>query len=190
MADSPETPITLLLQRWKEGDPSAERALFDALYTELKRSARRLMVGERPDHTLQPTALVNEAYVRLAPADVDWRDRAHFLAVAARVMRRVLVDHARARGRDKRGGGATHVTLDDELMSAESAMLDLLVLDRALDRLQAWDERKVRFVEMRYLAGLSNREIAEAAGVSERTVKRELKFGRAWLRREIEQQVA
>lgn len=186
MPDLRQTPVTLLLQRWKGGDATAERELFELLYAELKRVAVRLMESERAGHTLQPTALVNEAYLRLAPADVDWQDRGHFLAMAARVMRRALVDHARARGRGKRGGGAQQVTLDGDAMPAGSDAVDFLVLDRALDRLQALDERKARFVEMRYLAGLSNREIADAAGVSERTVKRELQFGRAWLRSELE----
>lgn len=190
MKDADANPITLLLERWKEGDPSAERQLFDLLYAELKQLAGRLMRAERSDHTLQPTALVHEAYLRLVPAAVDWRDRSHFLAMAARVMRRVLVDHARARGRIKRAGDPRKVTLEENLVPAASGDVDILFLDQALDRLEALDERKARFIEMRYLAGLSNREIAEAAGVSERTVKRELQFGRAWLRREIEQHVA
>lgn len=185
MADPTDAPITLLLRQWRAGDSAAERRLFDAVYKDLRRSADRLMGGERPDHTLEPTALVHEAYLRLAPADVDWQDRAHFIAMAARVMRRVLVDHARARGRGRRGAGAKHVTLSEDVMPAGTSALDVLTLDRVLDRLQALDERKARFIEMRYLAGLSNREIAEAAGVSERTVKRELQFGRAWLRKEV-----
>lgn len=190
MMDSPDTPIAPLLHQWKDGDRAAEARLFDLLYAELRRVAAQLMAAERLDHTLQPTALVNEAYLRLAPAEIDWRDRAHFLAIAARVMRRVLVDHARARARDKRGGGAPHVTLEEDAMPAGAATLDFMAVNRALDRLEALDERTARFVEMKYLAGLSNREIAEAAGVSERTVKRELRLGRAWLRKEIDQQVA
>ncbi|HEX7049670.1 MAG TPA: ECF-type sigma factor [Longimicrobiales bacterium] len=190
MADPHDPPITLLLHQWREGDRSAERRLFDALYAELKGVAARLMGAERPDHTLDPTALVHEAYLRLAPGGVEWQDRAHFLAIAARVMRHVLVDYARGRGRSKRGSGARHITLDPDAVPAGGAALDFVVLDRVLDRLEALDERKARFIEMRYLAGLSNREIAEAAGVSERTVKRELQLGRAWLRREVERQVA
>lgn len=185
ISDPSHHPITSLLQRWKEGDRSAERQLFELLYSELKESARRVMRAERPDHTLEPTALVHEAYVRLVPAGVDWRDRRHFLAVASRVMRRVLVDHARARRRDKRGGDRVLVTLEDNLTAAGSADADLLLLEEALGRLEAIDPRKAQFVEMRYFAGLSNREIAAGAGVSERTVKRELQFGRAWLRREV-----
>lgn len=188
MAESPDLSITELLQQWRQGDDTAERRLFDALYADLKKAAARLMGLEQAGHTLQPTALVNETYLRLAPADVDWRDRAHFLAIAARVMRRVLVDHARARGRDKRGGAVAHVTLEEAAMPGGAEALEIFALNDALDRLHALDERKARFIEMRYLAGLSNREIAEAAGMSERTVKRELQFGRAWLRSEIEHQ--
>lgn len=178
MIDPSATPITLLLQGWRNGDPSAERQLFSAVYRELRGLAGRLMQPERRDHTLQPTALVHEAYLRLFPTAADWQHRAHFYAVAARVMRRVLIDHARSRARAKRGGASGRVTLNEEVMAAGSGDLDAHILDRALDRLEALDERKARFVEMRYLAGLSNREIAEAAGVSERTVKRELQFGR------------
>lgn len=188
MSDSDEASITLLLDRWRQGDRSAERQLFDAIYIELRRLAGQLMRAERRDHTLQPTALVHEAYLRLLPAAADLRDRVHFFAVAARVMRRVLIDYARARGRAKRAGVGQQVTLSEDVMRGASGDVDLLVLDQALDRLESLDERKARFVEMRYLAGLSNNEIAAASGVSERTVKRELQFGRAWLRREIEEQ--
>lgn len=187
MDDPTAHQITSLLNRWKAGDRSAERQLFDLLYAELKESARRLMRAERGDHTLEPTALVHEAYVRLAPAAVDWRDRHHFLTMVSRVMRRVLVDHARARLRDKRGGGRLPVELDENLVAAGSARVDLLLLEEALGRLEVIDPRKARYIEMRYFAGLSNREIAESSGVSERTVKRELQFGRAWLRREVAQ---
>ena len=190
MAGPNATPITLLLRRWKGGDRSAERQLFDAVYAELRRMAGRVMRSERQGHTLQPTELVHEAYLRLRPEAADWRDRVHFLAIVARVMRRVLIDYARARGRVKRGGAGRQVTLSEDVMPGGSAYIDLDILDQALDRLEALDERKARFVEMRYLAGLSNGDIAEAAGVSERTVKRELQFGRAWLRRDIEEHVA
>lgn len=145
------------------------------------------MGPERRDHTLQPTELVNEAYLRLCPGAGAWNDRVHFLAVAARVMRHVLVDHARARASRKRSGAGRPVTLNEAVMPAASPSIDLQVLSDALDRLEAHDERKARFVEMRYLAGLTNDEIAQVAGVSARTVKRELQFGRAWLRREIEE---
>jgi len=178
--------ITLLLHECRAGDGTAERQLFEALYAELKRVADALMASETPGHTLQPTALVHEAYLRLVPAGVKWQDRAHFMAMAARAMRRILVDHARARRRDKRGGRARQVTLADDAVPGTAQDLDVLVLDDLLDRLEQLDERKARFIEMRYLAGLGNREIAEAAGVSERTVKRELQFGRAWLRKELE----
>lgn len=185
MADPNATGITDMLRRWREGDQSAERQLFEALHAELRRMAGEFMRRERPDHTLQPTELVHEAYLRLHQGSADWRDRVHFFAVAARVMRRVLVDHARARTRAKRGGADRQVTLSAEVVPDASGYVDIHVLDRTLNKLHALDERKARFVEMRYLAGLSNREIAEAAGVSERTVKRELQLGRAWMRREI-----
>lgn len=179
------TAITEILRRWRDGDPSAERQLFETVHAELRRLAGQFMRKERPDHTLQPTELVHEAYLRLQPVSADWRDRVHFFAVAARVMRRVLVDHARARARAKRGGAGRQVTLSTEVVPDANGYVDIELLDRTLDKLHALDERKARFVEMRYLAGLSNREIAEAAGVSDRTVKRELQLGRAWLRREI-----
>ena len=181
-----EVPVTMLLRRWSAGDRSVEEVLFRAIYGELERIAGRLMGNERDDHTLRPAALVSEAYLRLQKAGLEYSDRRHFLAVAARVMRRYLVDHARARARLKRGGGGEPVTLQTGLLPAPSAPPDILVFDRALRRLEAQDARKARFVELRHLAGLKNEEIAELAGVSLRTVKRELAFARAFLRAEIE----
>ncbi|MGH7576777.1 MAG: ECF-type sigma factor [Longimicrobiales bacterium] len=187
MTNPDATQITLLLQRWREGDLAAERQLFDVLHAELRRIASRLLRPERLDHTLQPTELVHEAYVRLAPPAGDWRDRTHFLAVAARVMRHVLIDHARAHRRQKRSGAIQRITLSDDVVKGAPPDVDLQVFDQALGKLETLDARKARFIEMRYFAGLSNIEIAEATGVSERTVKRELQFSRAWLRREIEE---
>lgn len=184
--DGGEVPVTVLLRRWSAGDRSVEEVLFRAIYGELEGIARRLMRSERDDHTLRPTALVSEAYLRLRKAGLEYRDRRHFLSVAARVMRRYLVDHARARARLKRGGGGERVTLEAGLLPAPSAPLDILVFDRALQRLEAHDPRKAEFVELRHLAGLRNEEIAELAGVSPRTVKRDLAFARAFLRAEIE----
>ncbi len=183
------TRITHLLRSWRGGDRSAEQRLFEALHAELRGLADRLMRSERSDHTLQPTELVHEVYLRLGSDAADWQDRAHFFAVAARAMRRLLIDHARARASARRGGGLHRVTLDMRALPGESAHVDVGILDRALARLQELDERKARFVEMRYFAGLTNAEIAHVAGVSERTVKRELQLGRAWLRREIEEGV-
>jgi RNA polymerase sigma factor (TIGR02999 family) len=165
-----------------------EDALFAAIYEDLHRIARRLMRGEQEGHTLQATALVNEAYLRLEQSDVDFGDRTHFLSVAARVMRRFLVDHARGRGRMKRGGAGERITLDPAALRARDAPLDILAFDRALSRLEGLDARKAEFVQLRHLAGLGLDEIAGMAGVSTRTVKRELQFARAFLRSEIEAQ--
>jgi RNA polymerase sigma-70 factor (ECF subfamily) len=144
------------------------------------------MAGERPGHSLQATALVNEAYLRLVNAkDVAWQDRAHFLAVAARVMRRFLVDHARSRGYQKRGGGAAHVTLDDALVVASEPDQDFVALDEALTALAVVDARKSQVVEMRFFGGLTLEETAEALQVSRDTVKRDWKMAKLWLLREL-----
>jgi RNA polymerase sigma factor (TIGR02999 family) len=182
--DRPSAPITLLLKRWASGDPHVEDDLFRAIYDDLQRIARRLMRGERADHTIQPTALVNESYLRLKGSDIDYSDRHHFLAVATRAMRRFLVDHARARGRLKRAGA--RITLDNVMSIAPDEPLDLVVFDNALEQLEAMDARKAELVQLRHLAGLSIPEIAAIAGVSERTVKRDLQFARAFLRAVIE----
>lgn len=187
MPDSDTSEITTLLHRWGEGDRAAERRLFELLHAELRRVAGQLMLQEAEDHTFQPTELVNEAYLRLCPAAGSLHDRVHFLAVAARVMRHILIDHARARASQKRGGAGRQITLNEDVTPAASGEIELNVLSDALERLDAYDERKARFIEMRYLAGLTNDEIAEVAGVSSRTVKRELHFARAWLRRDIEE---
>ena len=182
---APGVRVTQLLQRWRAGDTSVEDALFAAIYEDLRRIARRLMRGERSNHTLEPTALVNEAYLRLKQGSGEYVDRAHFLAVAARVMRRFLVDHSRSRGRQKRAGGR-QVTLDPRLVAGPGTTLDFLAFERALQRLEALDARKAEFVQLRYFAGLDNGSIAAMSGVSVRTVKRELQFARAFLTSEIE----
>ena len=183
------TGITPLLRAWDVGDPTAADRLFRALYTELHRQAARAMRGQGTGHTLQTTALVHEAYLRLADRRGDaWHDRAHFLGVAARAMRHVLVDHARARGTAKRGGGARLVTLDThDAPAAESASaVELLALHEALARLAALDPEQARLVELRYFGGLSIEETAEVLGVSPATVKREWAIARGWLRRELD----
>lgn len=186
------TAVTTLLQRWRSGDPAALEALTPLVYEELRRIARRQMAHERREHTLEATALVHEAYLRLHDSDVPWQDRVHFYALAARQMRRILVDHARTRGASKRGGDADRVPLDDAAASLERpAALDgdpaaLLDLDDALSRLEARDERKARVVELHLFAGLSYEETAEALGVTAVTVHRDLVFARAWLQRELE----
>ena len=160
--------------------------LVPDLYDELRRLARRAMRGQRPDHTLQPTALVHEVYLKLAGArGLEIRQRPQFLALAARVMRQVLVDHARARRRGKRGGEETRITLSEGLAAREEPAYELLALDEALSRLEAIDGQQVRIIELRYLAGLSVEEAAEALDISPTTVKRESAMARAWLYSEL-----
>ena len=185
MADVGE--VTRLLQSASQGDAAARATLFDVLYRELRRLAEAAMRAERANHTLQPTALVHEAYLRLAGDQGRFDSRAHFLGVAASAMRRVLVDHARGRNAHKRGSGATLVTLDDveDLPQPVAEDVDLVVLDDALSRLAALDARQGQIVELRFFGGLSVEETAAVLGVSERTIKREWQMSRAWLRREM-----
>lgn len=174
--------ITGLLAEWSRGDREALERLTPLVHAELRRIARRQLSRERPGHTLQATALVNEAYLRLAGRDgFEWKDRLHFFAVCAQVMRHVLIDHARARERDKRGGGAARVSLDGVTLAAGGRDLDLLALDEALRSLESFDPRKGRIVELRYFAGLTIEETAELLGVAPVTVRREEQRARAWL---------
>lgn len=174
--------ITALLHRAREGDRGAESRLLEVLYAELRRIAGICIRGERQDITLQPTALVHEAYLRLAGSQAgDWEDRKHFLAAAAQVMHHVLVDCARARRTQKRGGNLFRVELYAGIPAPKDWALDLLDLDEALGRLAKLDERQARIVEMRFFAGLTEVEIAGILGVSDRTIKREWEFARAWL---------
>ncbi len=177
--------VTELLVAWREGDERALDQLMPLVYEELRRLASGYMKSERPDHTLRTTALVHEAYLRLVDTDVPWQDRIHFFAIAATVMRRILVDHARGKRRAKRGGGATPITLDEALLVTDDPAADVLALDEALTRLEAIDERKARAVELHYFSGLTYDELAGALGVSAATVDRDLRFARAWLRREM-----
>jgi RNA polymerase sigma factor (TIGR02999 family) len=180
--------VTALLCAWREGDAGALGRLVPLVHDELRRRARNYMRGERPDHTLRPTALVNEAYLRLVDIrKVDWKDRAHFLAVAARQMRRVLIDSARARKYQKRGGGTPNVTFDEAFVVVERG-LDLEALDDALDALAIHDDRKARVVEMRFFGGLNNEEAAEALGVSTDTVMRDWQVAKLWLLRELKRE--
>ena len=186
-----ETPlpgaVTELLRAWGDGDDRALEQLTPLVEAELRRLARGYMRRERRGHTLQTTALVNEAFLRLTDARrVRWQDRAHFLGISARLMRRVLVDHARSRGYQKRGGGAERVTLHEGLVTAPEPAVDVLALDRALEALAAVDARKSRVIELRFFGGLSVEETAEALHVSPDTVKRDWRLAKLWLLRELE----
>lgn len=179
--------VTRLLVAWGEGDGSALDELLPLVYTELRKLARYALGGEAEGHTLQTTALVHEAYVRLVGADLEWEGSRHFMRVAARAMRRVLVDHARRRKSQKRGGGAAALGLDtlEGVIPAASRPQDLIDLDEALDRLLSLHERTGRALELLYFGGLSYEEIAEALEISPATVHRDLRFGRAWLLKEL-----
>ena len=170
-----------MLSRWQGGEAEALNELLPLVYDELSRIARREFHGQPPGHTLQPTALINEAVLRLVDSKISWRDRCHFLAVMTTTIRWVLVDHARGRQREKRGGEAVRVTLSENFAGAEPAV-DLLDLDEAMTALKAHDERKARIVELHYFGGLKYDEMAVALGLSEATVHRELRFSRAWLK--------
>jgi RNA polymerase sigma-70 factor, ECF subfamily len=181
----PANPTTLLLA-WGRGHQSALDQLMPLVEGELRRLARRHMARERAGHTLQATALVNEAYLRLIEVNqVQWQNRAHFFAMASRVMRRILVDAARARRNQKRGGGAERVSLDDALIVSSGPRQDLIALDDALNALAAFDPRKSQVVEMRFFGGLSVEETAEALHVSADTVMRDWRLARVWLLREL-----
>jgi RNA polymerase sigma-70 factor (ECF subfamily) len=182
-----ERDVTQLLRAWSDGDDGALGELVPLVEAELRRLARVYMSRERRDHTLQPTALVNEAFVRLVDArTVRWQDRAHFLGISARLMRRVLVDHARSRGYQKRGGGLHRVTFDDQMVETPEFDVDLMALDRALQGLAQIDERKCRVIEMRFFGGLSVEETATALRVSTDTVKRDWRIARLWLLKAIQ----
>ena len=184
----PKAPdVTTLLQAWGQGEKSALKRMIPLVYKELRRIAHRRMAAERKGHTLQTTALVNEAYLKLIDFQkVNWQDRAHFFAVSAQVMRRILVDFARSRGYQKRGGGAPRVTLDENLLGPIAGDQNLVALDDALKALTEMDPRKSKVVELRYFGGLSVEETAEVLQVSRRTVLRDWEFARFWLLREIE----
>lgn len=178
--------VTKLLRAWEGGDQHALERLTPLVYNELRRIARRYMARERPGHTLQATALVNEAYLRLVDAkEMSWRDRAHFFAISARTMRRILIESARARRFQKRGGGQERVTLEDSLAIQGQPGPDLVALDDALNALAAMDPRRSQVVELRFFGGLSVEETAEVMKVSPETVHRDWKLARAWLLREL-----
>ena len=180
------TNITALLLEWGKDDVSARERLIPLVHQELHQIARRCMAGERVGHSLQATALVNEAYLRLVDGKaVAWQDRAHFLAVSARVMRRILVDHARARLAQKRGGEDARVSFDEALVVSDEPRQNVVALDEALEALAKFDERKSRVVEMRFFGGLTVEETASVLNVSPDTVMRDWRLARAWLQEEM-----
>lgn len=186
----PESPgeVTQLLAELRRGDAAAGDRLLPMVYAELRQLAGKYMRGERQNHTLQPTALVNEAYLQMMGGHAgDWQSRAHFIGVAARTMRHLLVDHARAQRAEKRGGGVDAITIDDRLAGETDRTLDLLELHQALEKLAERDPKQVQIVELRFFGGLNNEEIAEILQVSPRTVIREWNIARAWLHGQLGQ---
>jgi RNA polymerase sigma-70 factor, ECF subfamily len=177
--------VTQLLREWDGGDRSAMDRLIPLVYDDLRRLAGYYMRRERPEHTLQPTALVNEAYLRLVGANVWWKDRAHFLAVFARLMRRLLVDHARSHQRGKRADSNLKVSIDEAKEIPTKPSLDLVALDRALTLFATFDPRKVEIIELHFFGRLSNDDVAEALGISRATVQRELRLAKAWLKQQL-----
>jgi len=184
---SPEaSSLTQLLRRCRDGDRAAMEILMPLVYEELRRLAGSYLRSQSPGHSLQPTALVHEAYLRLADrAQPDWQNRAHFFGVAANIMRQILVDHARSKYAAKRGGGGAKVEFQESMEYSDERARDLIALDDALRALNTLDERKARALELRYFGGLSVEETAEVLGVSMATVGREIRFAEAWLRHEM-----
>lgn len=188
MRDPSSSPheITQLLDEWSKGNQTALDKLYPLVDDELHRMARRYMNRERPGHTLQTTALINEAYVRLVDQkNVHWENRAHFFAISAQIMRRILIDHARRYAYEKRGGGAKKVSLDETAIIEDGPASDLLLLDEALNRLAELDPRRSQVVELRYFGGLNNEEISGVLKISENTVTRDWNMARAWLYQEL-----
>lgn len=182
----PNEEVTVLLDRLSNGDETAPEELLPLVYDDMRRLARAYFAGERSDHTLQPTALVHEAYIRLVNwENVDWQNRAHFFAVAAQVMRKILIDHARYKKAQKREGAAQKILLDEAVSFSNEKELDLVKLDEALQALKILDERQARIVELRFFGGLSIPETAYILKTSETTVKREWTFAKAWFQREL-----
>lgn len=181
--------ITLLLNEWKQGDNEAFDKLMAYVYDDLKQRASAYMKKERPDHTLQTTGLVHEAFIKLVDKnEIEWRDRKHFMAIASKVMRRIIVDYARHRNRGKRGGKKEDLPLEEAryISSKENSQVDLIVLDDALDKLALFDERQADIVELKYFGDMTLEEIAEMLDVSRTTVKRDWNIAKAWLRRQLE----
>lgn len=188
MSNQTPSEITRILQDWNDGKEEAKERLIPFVYDELKRQARLLMSKEPPEHTLQPTALVHEAFLRLSEgAGIGWQNRSHFYGIASRLMRQVLVEHARLHATAKRGNKPIHFSIDDVQIPAGERAGSLLVLDEVLERLEKFDETQARIVEMRFFGGMKNSEIADSLNISERTVGREWEAARLWLYRELNQ---
>ena len=186
MNEKQPSEITQILQDWNDGDKDAKEKLLPFVYDELKRQARFLMSRERANHTLQPTALVHEAFMKLSEqSGVDWKNRSHFYGFASRMMRQILVDHARLHAAAKRGNKPIHFSLDDLQIPIEERADSILVLNEVLDRLADFDPKQAQIVEMRFFGGMSNPKIAEALDISERTVGREWVSAKLWLYREL-----
>jgi len=177
--------VTQLLRQWSGGDKQALDQLVPFVYDQLRKLASNCLRAERPDHTLRATALVHEAYVRLVDAEVAWQDRVHFFAVSARLLRRILVDHAKSRNREKRGGEFEKVPLDEAVLVGPESSAGVVELDEALQRLAAQDQRKADLIELLFFGGLTYEETAAALQISPATVHRELKLAKAWLYREL-----
>ena len=186
MNDGPSGEITAILRDWCSGDENAAEQLFPLVYGELRRQARIYLSRERADHTLQPTALVHEAYLRLVDQTVlRAENRQHFFGIASRLMRQILVDHARRKKAGKRGGAAQRFSLDETCLLPDDAAGDLIALDEALERLEALDARRSKVVELRFFGGMGEAEIADLLGVNEKTVRRDWQFAKLWLYREL-----
>lgn len=178
--------ITRLLQQWRDGDSEALEELTPLVYEQLRTLAARIFRGESAGHTLQPTALVNEALQNMLGADIDWQDRTHFFALSARMMRRILVNHAESKAAAKRGGGALRVTLHDAMATSdEQNDAEILELDRALDELAEFDERKAKVLELHYFAGLTYAELADVMNLAESSIHQDLRTAKAWLRNRL-----
>jgi RNA polymerase sigma factor (TIGR02999 family) len=188
MNENKTSEITQILQDWNDGSEDAKERLLPFVYDELKRQARFFMSRERANHTLQPTALVHEAFLRLSEQSaIDWKNRSHFFGIASRLMRQILVDHARTHGAAKRGSNPIHFSVDDVQIPVEDRAGSILALDEVLEKLTKFDERQAKIIEMRFFGGMSNKEIAEHLEISERTVGREWQSARLWLYRELNQ---
>ena len=188
MSEEQPSEITRILQDWNDGDENAKERLLPFVYDELRRQARYLMSMERANHTLQPTALVHEAFLKLSEqSGAEWKNRSHFYGIASRMMRQILVDHARHHASDKRGNNPIHFSLDDIQIPIEERADSILILHEVLERLAEFDEQQAKIVEMRFFGGMTNLEIAESLDISERTVGREWQSARLWLYRELNQ---